>query len=288
MKNKPKIIKLNDNLGLKRDELDKVQQKTFHTEVDAVDQFGTPIFTRRSNQVVLGGSIYTLEKLFNVRASLNVDTLNNIMDINTENPAFTTTDVIPKEHCICLWGVGIGGSADTIGNVHPVNFYEREIGSNGNSAEMIPFRVVDKELSAADKEQYWFAKELGDGYTGYYLKSFAAEPVIKALFDDALDADEDGTEVTSDVHNTDRTEAIEVFAELMLYFSRKDGREYFDLLNEIEKARINTIALCAGIRAEVTPGKYDYKNVIMFSKLNFGNEMLEEKEITFRYRLFTN
>ena len=282
------LRKLNDKLGIVKDKIAGKQVKTFRTQIDAIDQFGDIIFSKKQNNVVLGGSIYVLEKLFNTRAALQVDTLNNIMGINKENPAFTPTDVIPKDHFVCLWGIGIGGSGDNIGSVRDVKFFEREIGSNGNSLEMIPFRVVDSELSNADKEQYWFAKDLGDGLTGYYLKSFAAEPVIKALFDDAADADEDGTEVTEDVYNTERTDPIEVFAEIMLFLSRKDGREYFKNLEEIEKARINTIALCAGIKVETEPGKYDYKNVNMITKLNFGNEMLEQKEITFRYRIFTN
>ena len=81
---------------------------------------------------------------------------------------------------------------------------------------------------------------------------------------------------------------IVLLAEITLFLSKKDGREYFDLIDEIEKARINTISLCTGLRAEYESGKYDYQNVLMMTKLNFGNEMLENKEITFRYRIFTN
>jgi len=284
-----KFIEIDDKLGFKYDQLKKGkgQTKTFRTCIDAIDDMGNVLFTRASNNVVLGGSVYVLEKLFNVRAQLQVSTLNEIMGINTAAPAFTNTDVIPQDHFISLWGAGIGGSGDSIGTTRAVKFYEREVGSNGRSTEMVPFRVVDTPLAGTDAENYWFKKDLKDGKVGYYLKKFQAAPTIKVLWKDGVDG-EDGTEVTSDVYGTARTEGIEVFAEIMLHITKKDIREYFDMVGEIEKARINTIALCCGIKQEIAKDQYDYSNVVMCTKLNFGNEMLENKEITFRYRIFTN
>lgn len=282
-----RFIELNDKLGMKRDELKAQQNKTFRTSIDALDQFGNVLFTRKQNNVVLGGSIYVLEKLFNVRSALQVASLNDIMSINTANPAFTATDIIPKDHFMCLWGAGIGGSGDSIGSVRTVNFYEREIGSKGNSAEMVPFRVVPAPLTGTDAEQYFFSKKLNDNSYAYYLKAFQSKPTIKVLWNDGKDG-EDGTEVTADVFNTNRTDGIEVFAEVLLQINKKDIREYFNHIGVIEQARINTIALCCGLKQEISSGVYDYANVTMDTKLNFGNEMLENKEITFRYRVFTN
>lgn len=282
-----RFIDLNDKLGFKKDELKHQQNKTFRTSIDAIDQFGNVLFTRKQNNVVLGGSIYVLEKLLNVRSSLQVSTLNDIMTINNTNPAFTTSDTIPKDHYMCLWGAGIGGSGDSIGSVKTVNFYEREVGSNGNSTEMVPFRVVDTPLTGTDATEYFFRKQTTSSQYAYYLKAFQSTPTIKVLWNDGVDG-EDGTEVTADVYNTDRTDSIEVFAEILLQLTQKDIREYFTTLGQIEKARINTIALCCGIKQEISSGVFDYSNVIMDTKLNFGNEMLENKEITFRYRIFTN
>lgn len=282
-----RFIELNDKLGMKRDELKAQHNKTFRTSIDAVDQFGNILFSRKQNNVVLGGSIYVLEKLLNVRSALQTATLNDIMSINNSNPAFTNTDIIPKEHFICLWGAGIGGSGDSIGSVRTVNFYEREIGSKGNSAEMVPFRVVSAPLTGTDAGQYFFSKKLSDNNYAYYLKAFQSQPTIKVLWNDGKDG-EDGTEVTSDVYNTNRTDGIEVFAEILLQINKKDIREYFNHIGQIEQARINTIALCCGLKQEISSGVFDYANVVMDTKLNFGNEMLENKEITFRYRIYTN
>ena len=282
-----KFIKLDDNLGIKRDALSNGQNKTFRTSIDAIDQFGNVIFTKKQNNVVLEGSIYVLEKLLNVRSALQVASLNEIMAINNETASFTATDVIPAEHFMCLWGVGIGGSGDSIGSTRTVNFYEREVGSRGNSSEMVPFRVVDTALTGTDAKQYFFRKDMGNNKYGYYLKAFQSTPTIKVLWNDGVDG-EDGTEVTADVYNTERTDGIEVFAEIILQLTKKDIREYFNFVGQIEKARVNTIALCTGIKKEIASGVYDYSNVGMCTKLNFGNEMLENKEITFRYRIFTN
>ena len=173
-----KNILLEDKLALTESELHTVtaggspqQNKTFRTRIDAFDQFGDPIFTRLENNVVLGGSIYVLEKLFNVRSGLQVDTLNNIMTINNATPAFGATANIPQDHCICLWGIGTGGSGDAIGTVKDVKFYEREVGSNGVSSEMIPFRVTDTDLVGAEAENYWFKKDMGSGKKGYLRSS---------------------------------------------------------------------------------------------------------------------
>ena len=86
-----KFIKLDDNLGIKRDALSNGQNKTFRTSIDAIDQFGNVIFTKKQNNVVLEGSIYVLEKLLNVRSALQVASLNKIMAINNETASFTAT-----------------------------------------------------------------------------------------------------------------------------------------------------------------------------------------------------
>ncbi len=99
---------------------------------------------------------------------------------------------------------------------------------------------------------------------------------------------EDGSEVASDVYNTNRTEDIEVFIEVILKLNKKDAREYFQKTNQIENCHINSIALVSGIKKEIAAGQFDYSDARMITKLNFGNEMLENKEITFRYRIYTN
>ena len=187
-----------------------------------------------------------------------------------------------------FWGVGIGGSGDAFGSIRPVNFYEREVGQNGQRDEMVPFRVVQTPLTGDDGAKYHMLEERKDGLFAYYLKGFEQTPQIKVLWKDGEEG-EDGSEVESDVHNTSRRDLIEAFVEMRLKLTKKDVREWFDVNGNIQLSRINTIALFTGKRVEIAPGKFDYVNVKMFSKLNLDNEPLTNtKEINFTYRIYTS
>jgi len=246
---------------------------------NGITELGEVLF-EEENQIILGGALYVLEKIFGVASPLTVDYLNNIMGIATTGVA--VTDIYPKDNVICLFGVGTGGCGDSITSVVDVKFYEREI------FDMVPFRVIDGELSLQDVDKYWFKTILVDGKKAYYLKNFEVIPEIKVLWKDA-EGDEDGTEVEAGVHNTTRIEPIETFIELILKISKLDVREWFELNGNIEQARINSIGLFTGIKSLLADGSYDYKQVKLFSKLNLGNELLQfAKDLTIIYRIYTS
>lgn len=272
------IIKLSDKISPK-DVLTFEQKKGFRTKVIAYNELGEKLFETQ-NTIVIGGALYVLEKLFGVRASLNVDYLNNIMGIATSGPPIT--DIYPKDNVVCLFGVGIGGAGDSITSVKPVDFKEREI------MNMIPFRYTDQPLLSAEEHKYWFRKKNEDGKVAYFLKRFETEPVIKALWKDS-EGGEDGTEVQGGVHTSTRTEPIETFVELVLKISKNDCREWFEVNGNIEQARINSIGLFTGVLGTLEDGTQDYKQVKLFSKLNINNEMLTlAKDLTIIYRIYTS
>lgn len=182
------------------------KQGNIRTKIIGLDTLTKEVLFESTNQIVLGGAMFILEKLFNVEAPITVDYLNNIMGIAAENPI---EEKYPKNTAVCLFGVGIGGCGDSSLSVVDVNFYEREI------FDMVPFRVTDDELNEEDQTKYWFKRRESDGRTSYFLKTFEQEPVIKVLWKDG-DEDEDGSEVSSGVHDTQRTEPIETFVELIL------------------------------------------------------------------------
>lgn len=254
------------------------KHKGFRTQIDVRDDFGQLLFSTE-NRLVLGGALFTLEKLFGVPSPVKVDYLNDILGIATGGP--NVTELYPKDTVVCLFGVGTGGAGDTITSVHDVSVTEREI------LEPIPFRYTDS-LTSEEEEKYWFAHPDGDtGKTAYYLKKFELTPEIRVLWDDA-ENDEDGTPVQSGVHTSTRTDEIETFVELTLRIDKKDLREWFEHNGEIEKARFNTIGLFTGILSDVGDGKLDYKQVKMFSKFNIHNEMLAlSKGLTITYRIYT-
>lgn len=277
-----KEIILNDNITQK-DELvqrfEQPQHKGFRTKIEISNELGEVLFTE--NSLMLGGALFTLEKLFGVESPLQVANLNDIMNIATTGPE--VTEIYPKETVVCLFGVGTGGAGDSITSVYDLNIRDREI------IDMIPFRVTDKPFTAADEGKYWFRKKLSSGKTAYYLKKFETEPVIRTLWKNG-EGDEDGSPVDADVHTSTRTDDIETFVELVLRINKTDCREWFEENGNIEHTRINSIGLFTGIQSALddTQTEVDYKQVKLFSKLNINNEMLTSaKELTIKYRIYT-
>ena len=289
-----KQIKMQDKLAFLEKFKNKEKQKSpFRTEISAYDEFGDVLFTLEHNMVVLGGAITVLEKMWNIRSSLVIDTINNINQIN---PAVqSTTELLPQDDYVCLWGVGIGGSGDAFGSVRDVKYYEREIGQNGQSNEFIPFRTVTTALEGEDVQKYTLSKSVGTGFTAYYAKKFETEPFIRSLWRDGLEG-EDGTEVTDGVHNTQRTEDIETFVEMHMKVDQNDIREWFEMNGNIEQARFNTIGLFTARLTADGHGGYNATNVKLFTKFNFDNEPLgaglsstgSGKTVSIIYRIYAS
>ena len=301
-----KIYKLNDKLALKelKDEFAKRFSKhspTFYTEVDAVNEFGEVLFKKAHNETVLGGALTVLEKLWGIQAAHKVDNINNIMGINADiSPALPDTSASPDDY-VYLWGVGIGGCGDAFGSRRAVHFYEREIGQNGHTDQMIPFRVVPEPFTPDDDNynKYFMLNHREDGMYEYYLKAFESTPVIKVLWKDGAEG-EDGSEVEQDVYNTSRTDLIEAFVEMHLVINKKDMQEYFEYAGIPEMARVNTIGLFTARKVTLEDGRTEYVNCKLFSKLNTNNDPLtvtssesdgsvgsgSSRAITYRYRVF--
>ena len=255
------------------------QDKVLRTKIIGLDTLTGEKLWESENQIVLGGALFILEKVFNAEAPIFVDYLNNMMGINTGEPI---EEIYPKDTCVCLFGVGIGGCGDAYTSVADVKYYEREI------FDMIPFRITDEEFTGADVDKYWLKRYEDDGKVSYFLKSFESPAEIRVLWKDGEEG-EDGSEVDSGVHNTERTEPIETFVEMILKVNKKDCREFFEINGNIEAARINSIGLFTGILSTNEYGEPDYKQVKLFSKLNIPNEMLVlSKDITIVYRIYTS
>jgi hypothetical protein len=282
--------KLYDRLVARDQLLDTLGQQhhVLRTRVDAYDEFGKVLFSKQQNETVLGGALFVLEKLANIKASMKVASINSILGINDVIPISESSATADDQ--LCLWGVGIGGAGDALGSRRTVQFYEREIGQNGFTDQMVPFRVVATPFTSSDENfnKYYLRRQRSDGLYEYYAKAFETDPFVKVLWEDGEEG-ADGSEVESDVYATSRTDGIETFMELHLQLTKKDIREYFQHMGEIEMARINTIGLFTGRKMEIEPGFFDYVNVKMFSKLTFENESLQNsKAISFRYLLLVS
>lgn len=262
------------------------RKPVFQTSISAFNEFGECLFEDLHNETVLAGALTVLEKLWKVKSSLKIATINSLMGIN-DIVDIADSSANDEDH-ICLWGIGIGGCGDTLNSIRTVNFYERELGQNGHTDQMIPFRVVEEPFASTDPNysKYFMKRERPDGYYEYYLKAFENVPVIRSLWKDGEEG-KDGSEVEEDVHNTTRDDDLEVFVEMHCKLDLKDVHEYFEHLGQPNMTRVNTIGLFTGRKTEMGDGSIDYTNVKLFSKLNMDNEPLKNaKTILWKYRVF--
>ena len=254
-----------------------------YKDKNGVTQFGETVF-ETENMIVLGGSLFTLEKVFGLNSPIVIRDLRDVMALPSQDTPITNN----KDTYVCLFGVGTGGAGESITDVKDVEYYEDTI------YDMIPFRQTENELTPEEAAKYWFKKPVTiniDGgqihKTAYYLKRFETVPEIHVLWRDA-EGDEDGSEVGDNVYETPSTNTtpIETFIELTLKITKKDAREFFDDNGNIEATRINSIGLFTGVRNE---GDDDYQQIKLFSKLNINNEILVlAKDLTISYRIYTS
>lgn len=241
------------------------------------------------NVITLGGTLFALEKLFNVSAELNIAYINDIYNVGTTGDFIS--EKYPKETCVCLWNAGIGGAGASYTDVYPELQQYREL--PGGPDARVPFRIVDTYFinGMPEYDKYWLAQPMDEmkfgKKIGYYAKEFDKKPTIKALWKDA-GTGTDGSPVTDDAHTATKKTPIETFAETVLCAEVSDFREYFELLGMPNHARINTIGLLTGIKSTLADGREEYKQVRQFSVLTFGNELLHmNKNLYIIYRIYS-
>lgn len=236
---------------------------------------------RKDNEILLSGSLFALEKLFNVPANISVEYLNNIMNIGTSGPVII--DKYPRENGICLWTVGIGGCGDNRKDIKHVYQQQRQL------SNIIPFRVVDEPFSEGTEEyeKYYLMRRESDGRYAYYGKTFMTTPTVVPLWKDAAN-DEDGSPVLESDYTSTRSTPIEAFAECICKIEPDDFREWFELYDDIDDVRFNEIGLASGILSTTEDDRPEYKQVHQVSCCHFTNEPLHmDKDMTIIYRWYS-
>ena len=241
-----------------------------------VDDFGNEVLNKvGENTVVVGGAIMALEHLCGFDATWKPATLNEIYNINPDVHGDA------KKSLIALFGAGTGGSGLSFGSIVEKDIKRRDV------PDLIPLRVTDT-LTGDDADKYYFKKDNGDGTYSWYLKEFSVDPIIKTCWKDSADDEEDGTEVTSEIYNSERTEGLQTFAEFILDFNTKDVREYYESIGSLDSARYNSIGLYVGEKVELEDGSSDYINVRLFSYLNIDNKSVKIKTASqYVYRILS-
>lgn len=293
----PKVIK--DTIGLceaitpqeeaacKKHGIPTFTGKLFAVEDMNYDSNGNPIFRKikevNSNTVVLGGAVLALKKLFGTTPTYMPPTLNEIEKINDG------VKVNDEATYIKCFGVGIGGSSLTLGNVYDPNFLFKEM------PEMVPFRISDTPelLDAGDlKDKYYFRKQISPDPSpqwGWFLKEFENTPVPRSFWKDSPDPNTLGTEILSDVSNVESSNLVETLGECVIKIEKEDIRPWFQYSGQLKQARYNSFALFTGVKRQIadTPGYIDYVGVRLFSIVNFNNVALDlPTEATYLYRVY--
>lgn len=232
-----------------------------------VDEFGNYIF-KKSNTVVLGGSINTLEKLTGQFASYRPTSMsveyNKTMafpipdSIGSYSAANYENDwEVERDSTISMFGVGMGGAGDTFGEVYDPDFRQNSI------TTWLPFRVSSvPSLNVGgstlygseyreERNKYHFLRfnttqgaPVSSRY-GWYLKEFDSVAQPKSLWKNAPNLKSDGTEIASsnDVLNGPAGVGIETLVEFVIHISSDDIYEYFKANGLTNVSRYNTIGL---------------------------------------------
>lgn len=263
---------------------------------------------RSHNIVPIGGVSYVMEQLFGVKdTQITVPTLyneNGIGKINSAVPTETytaptgTKSVIYRYgHFVQLFGVGITGTGENDVSLYHPDYRESSITlSKVNSdglivtGTMLPFRYTTATLDSSERKQYFGKKKDSNGVTGYYLKKFESDPVIKHIWKTGEDVDNEELISNNDIWtNMSGLNAVESFTEIYLKISKKDIKEWFVALEQADRTRINTIALFNGqfVDGDNAADYGDYRDVRLFSKVCINPEYLDlNKDLNILYRIY--
>lgn len=220
------------------------------------------------NTVVVGGAILALENITGATATWKPRTLNTIHNVNAV-PAGT-----PK---LALFGIGTGGSNLEFGSVISPDIKQEDI--------LFPIPIRYGESLTGDDQDKYFMKDTSKGTNAWYLKEFSSTPIIKSCWKNAISTDEDGTEIDTDVYNSQKTEGIETFTEIQIDMNTLDGREYFESTGDMTNARYNTIGFYTGA---LNAAGTEYGDVRLYSVVSFNNRDLSvASRSQFIYRVYS-
>lgn len=293
----------------------------FKGKLFEVDEFGNHIF-KRSNTVVLGGSINALEKLTGQFATYRPQSINMMSGSNMVLPLPAECEDYTEEYertiedksHIIMFGVGTGGAADSFNQVYAPDFKQNQI------ANWVPFRISSKptlnvagllygsENKEERKKYHFIVKDSSDPVYPYqwYLKEFETAAEVKSLWKNAPDLTKDGTEIisSSDLTSGPDGVGIECLAEFMIHISADDIYPYFQSKGMADMARFNTLGLYSAslINPDYESSQIsddymslsadDYKeayNTRLFSVVNIDNVSLKMRnELTYAYRIYAS
>jgi hypothetical protein len=264
------------------------------------------------NIVPLGGVSFVFGKLFEANDSITVPTLYDQKGIGIPNSTVPTETYYSPDgeedpsgnrvrrikyyqgNYVQLFGVGITGTSENDISIYKPDYRENTIEIDKTisdlgevTGQMLPFRYTAEDLTTAEQMKYFGKKSFEGGITGYYLKRFETDAVIKHIWNTGADIDDEVMLTDEDAWTnttTSSTNSVESFTEMYLQINKKDLKEFFESIDEEDKCRFNTMALFTGryVREED-----DFEDVKLFSKLCINPEFMTlTKDLDCIYRIY--
>lgn len=211
------------------------------------------------NKIILPGAGFTARCHFDLSRDEITPSYNTKLGLdNTVNevPSSSTKEKV------CLFCVGTDGCGTEDSDIYVVN-YSKWLSPD----DMVPFRYVpsEEDLSGDDRTIY-YGRKTKDNMVAYYFKAFETVPTLYQKYSD-------GTMVTSNVYDLDKTDEINTYVELKLKIDENDCKEWFISTTGINDARINTFSLCTAW-AKTINGQIYYQDIRPLTKYNINNEKL--------------
>lgn len=269
------IVRLYDEASVNGMLVKGASPNTVIGEVMVSSYTGEVLFTQKiyKNDLLLGGCVYFMEKVYGRRASFRPTPLDLELGVNSE---IIVDDNTLKDEKIIGIVCGVGGSSDIYNTVKPVQRHHRTVD------DIVPFRYTKVELTGDTRKEYCLRVKNPDDTFSYYGKIFKTTPEIKVEYSNELP-------VQNDVGDSITVDQINVFTESTVYISGEDIRERVLARDgTTDKSRINTIGLIAGYPIKDEFGNVEYANVRTITTLNMENRELKNGNdtITIRYRQY--
>lgn len=289
------IINLTDGVNT-QDSIEASQSHGFRTEIiggyDAVTDeygkttFGTTLFKER-NMTLIGGSVFILEKLFNMRyttanndsttlqvpptvaqlfqsagqSHIGYDYYNFVSNSGNFSDTFDATGVRPSDEAVCMFAIGRNGAGTSLTDVRDVSYTECGQNTVGVGVDFIPIRAVTNESDigdAAAHNKYWIRSvDNTSGKTYYFGKTFDSMNIYTRRRDASKEGEGSLVQLAT-AYTENNTVPIETYIELKFSVSSDELNEYFDITNSsVEDKRVNSIFLLTGKkRARTNAVKY--------------------------------
>ena len=244
--------------------------------VNIIDETTNEIIFQARNKVILPGAAFTARKHFNLGVQEVTPSYNEVLELDG-----TVTETAPSEEAekVLLFSVGVDGGGREPSQVYPVNY-----GKWTAIKDLVPFRYVPLTEDLGDElRDSYFGRKTYDAKNriAYYFKAFDIEPTFHQQYID-------GTPIDRNIYESEKTEEIETYVELVLKITKEDCREFFRATSSPNDARINSIQLLTAWAKTGEDGKTYYQDIRPLTKLHFPLESLIDitKSIKIIYHLY--